>query len=269
MKLYLSADIEGIAGASHWDEASKGGDGYEELRELMTRQVVAACEGATEAGATEILIKDAHGSARNLILKMLPENVRIIRGWSGSQMEMVQELDASFAGLMMIGWHACAGSAANPLAHTLTRKYSRILINGQPASEMSIYATMAGKFNVPLVFISGDEEICAQASALTDCISCPVSKGVGASSISLSPAWAEKEIRSGVQRAIAFLKSGRMRPLALPPRFKVEVSFINPADAYGHSWYPNAALSDDHTVVFETTDFIEAKKFLSFTEMSA
>lgn len=269
MKLYLSADIEGIAGASHWDEASKGGEGYEDLRELMTRQVVAACESATQAGVTEILVKDAHSSGRNLILKMLPDNVRVIRGWSGSPMGMVQELDSSFAGLMLIGWHACAGSAANPLAHTLTEKYSRILINGQPASEMSIYATLAGTYNVPLVFISGDEEICAQASELTDCVPCPVSKGVGASSISLSPAWAEKEIRSGVQRAVELRKMGRMRPLTVAPLFKVEVVFIHPAEAYQHSWYPGAVLANNHTVAFETDSFLEAKKFISFTEMTA
>ena len=67
MKVYISVDIEGVAGIAHWDEASKRSSDYHEFRDRMTREAVAACEGATAAGAKELLLKDAHGSGRNIL----------------------------------------------------------------------------------------------------------------------------------------------------------------------------------------------------------
>ena len=120
MKVYISADIEGVAGIAHWDEARKNHGDYAEFREQMTREVAAACRGARAAGATEILIKDAHASGRNLLHRQLPAGVRLIRGWSGHPLSMVQELDEGFAAVMMIGYHSPASSGANPLAHTMS-----------------------------------------------------------------------------------------------------------------------------------------------------
>ncbi|MBE0697596.1 MAG: M55 family metallopeptidase, partial [Anaerolineaceae bacterium] len=83
MKVYLSADIEGITGTTHWDETELNKPDYAEFREQMTAEVAAACEGALNAGATEIWVKDAHGSARNLIASKLPRETHLLRGWSG------------------------------------------------------------------------------------------------------------------------------------------------------------------------------------------
>ena len=103
MKVYISVDIEGCAGITHWDEARKTHADYPEFREQMTREAVAAIDGARAAGATEILVKDAHSSGRNLITAMLPEDVRLIRSWAGHPLCMVQELDESFDAVLMIG----------------------------------------------------------------------------------------------------------------------------------------------------------------------
>ena len=97
MKIFLSADIEGTAGIAHWDEAERTHPDYAEFRALMTAEVVAACEGARAAGATEVVIKDAHDSGRNLILDRLPDYARIMRGWSGHPDGMMFGIDASFA----------------------------------------------------------------------------------------------------------------------------------------------------------------------------
>ena len=93
MKVFISVDIEGCAGITHWDEAEKNHADYPEFREQMTREAVAAIEGAKIAGATEILVKDAHSSGRNLIASMLPADVRLVRSWMGHPLCMVQELD--------------------------------------------------------------------------------------------------------------------------------------------------------------------------------
>ena len=84
-KLFLSADIEGTAGIAHWNETDKkngAGDGYDHFAGQMTREVAAACEAAVRAGAEDILVKDAHDSARNINPELLPEQVRILRGWA-------------------------------------------------------------------------------------------------------------------------------------------------------------------------------------------
>ena len=82
MKVYISVDIEGVAGITHWDEAEKTHRDYPEFREQMTREAVAAIEGAQAAGAKEIWVKDAHDSGRNLITAMLPSDIRQIRSIS-------------------------------------------------------------------------------------------------------------------------------------------------------------------------------------------
>ena len=145
MKVFISVDIEGCAGITHWDEATKTHADYAEFREQMTREAVAAIEGAQIAGATDILVKDAHSSGRNLITSMLPENVRLVRSWAGHPLCMVQELDESFDAVMMIGYHSAAGSEGNSLAHTLSLDASEIRINGNRASEFIIHAYAASR----------------------------------------------------------------------------------------------------------------------------
>ena len=132
MKVFISADIEGTAGITNWDEARKPLADYPEHRQQMTREVLAACDGANAAGAREILIKDAHATGRNILQADLPENARLVRGWSGHPMSMVQELDKSFDAALFIGYHSKAGDETNPLAHTLTLEVMRMRINGVP-----------------------------------------------------------------------------------------------------------------------------------------
>ena len=103
MKVFISADIEGVAGITSWDETNKNHSDYEYFKIQMSKEVAAACEGANECGAKEIYIKDAHASGRNIIPDYLPENAYLIRGWSGDPLSMVQGIDDSFDALIFIG----------------------------------------------------------------------------------------------------------------------------------------------------------------------
>lgn len=166
MKIFISADIEGITGTTHWDEATKTSPDFAEFSEQMTAEVAAACEGAFSAGATEIYIKDAHATARNLIATNLPQETQLIRGWSEHPYSMVQELDSAFDAVLMIGYHSRAGSDENPLAHTISGKASAIKINNLFASEFLIHTYAAALVDVPVVFLSGDEGICTEAKSI-------------------------------------------------------------------------------------------------------
>src|SRR5215813_6062451 len=203
MKVYISADIEGTAGITNWEEADKTHPTYQEFRERMTDEVVAACEGAIEAGAKEIVIKDAHGSGRNIIAARLPECAKLVRAWSGHPFCMVQELDESFDALLFVGYHAKAGADDNPLAHTLRLRVAHLMLNGEIASEFHMHAWAAALVKVPSVFLSGDAGICTDAQRIVPgIVTVPVSQGIGPSTVSIAPRLALKEIREGVVRAL-------------------------------------------------------------------
>ncbi len=153
MKVFISADIEGTAGITAWDEAKKGEPEYLEFREYMTDELVAACEGARAAGADEVVVKDAHSTARNLILSKLPAYVSLIRGWSGHPDEMMFGIDKSFSAALYVGYHSKAGADANPLAHTLSGSVSRLLINGEVASEFTLNSPVLPVTTSPQCFL--------------------------------------------------------------------------------------------------------------------
>ncbi|MBE0600335.1 MAG: M55 family metallopeptidase, partial [Firmicutes bacterium] len=100
MKIYLSADMEGTAGIIDWKETTAEHPQYAYFQQQMTREVAAACQGALAAGAAEILVKDAHDSARNIIPAELPEKTRLFRGWDDGPNVMMAGLDESFGGVL-------------------------------------------------------------------------------------------------------------------------------------------------------------------------
>ena len=264
MRVFISSDIEGTAGITHWDEAEKAHDSYPEFRELMTGEVLAAIDGAIEAGATEILLKDAHDSGRNIITEKLPACVKIIRGWSGSPLSMVQGIEDGFDAVIFTGYHRRAGSETNPLAHTMNLRISELRLNGVPASEFHLHATAAAYYKVPAVFISGDKGICADAEKLNPgMVTVPVLEGIGRSTISIAPAVARANIKAGVKKALGLDRRKLLLPI--PDVTVLGVVFNNPTDAYRASWYPGAKHTGNRTVQFAASDFFEimrAQKFI-------
>jgi D-amino peptidase len=263
MKVYISADIEGITGTSHWNETEKKEADYAEFREQMTAEVAAACEGALEGGASEIWVKDAHDSARNLITTRLPQEVKLVRGWSGHPYMMVQGLDSSFGALMMVGYHSRAGSGENPLAHTMTGALTYIKINGQFTSEFLINAYTAALEKVPVVLVTGDAGLCAEAAGQVPGLTgVAVKQGSGDSTVNLHPQLAVQQIRTAARAALRGDLSTRQA--ALPERFSVEIRYRNHARAYGASFYPGARLSDPHTLQFETANYFDVLRLFAF-----
>ena len=263
MKVYISVDIEGAAGITHWDEARKSHADYPEFREEMTREAVAACEGAMAAGAREILVKDAHGSGRNILVARLPECARIVRDWSGHPLSMVQELDASFDAVLFIGYHSKAGAETNPLAHTLTTGVASIKLNGTPASEFVLHSYAAALFDVPAAFVSGDQGLCDDVAAFNPSIkTLAVSQGIGPSTVSMAPQLAQRLIRDGVTAALT--GDFGAAKLRLPESFTLDVTFVGPTQAYRASWYPGARHVSGQTVRLETKDYFEVMRALQF-----
>ncbi|MBN1964785.1 MAG: M55 family metallopeptidase [Anaerolineae bacterium] len=263
MKIFISADLEGVAGATSWSETEKGHAEYPEFREQMTAEVVAACEGALNAGASEIVIKDAHWTGRNLIAARLPREARLIRGWTGDPYSMMAGLDESFQAALMLGYHSRAGSDASPLAHTLTGRVAAMTINDRPAAEFLINAYTAGLCGVPVVFLSGDAGICQDASDFLPCLATvAVMEGLGAATDSIHPTLAVERIRAGVEAA---LRGDVARcQVTMPAHFVIRVSYREHALARKASFYPGAQQVGPHAVQFEADAYFEILRFIMF-----
>ncbi len=265
MKIFISADIEGITGIGHWNETDKAyPHDYYWFQKQMTAEVSAAAEAAIEEGATDILIKDAHDSGRNLILDKLPELARVVRGWAGHPLSMVQEVDESFDAIMFIGYHSRAGQNTNTLAHTMSSaRITRMTLNGQDMSEFYLHALAASYYGVPSIFVAGDEGLCREVKEHNSNIQTVATlRGEGDSVISQHPAQTIRMIRSGVKQAMGGDLSKGM--LTIPENLEFSIEFKKHQDAYRSSFYPEAYLINPLTVGFKTQDYFEILRFNLF-----
>jgi len=263
MKVYISADIEGVTGITHWDETDKNKPDYKYFSDQMTDEVAAACKGALEAGADEIFVMDAHGSARNIDFSKLPENVKIIRGWAMEPFMMVQGIDKTFDAFIMIGYHSPGSSGQNPLSHTMSTGFNYVKMNGEIVSEFIINSYAASYAGVPTVFLSGDSGLCKTANKLNSkIVTVAVNSGLGGSVTSIHPKIALEKIKKGVKKAL-LLKKSEMK-LKLPDKFKFEISYKNHCDAYKFSFYPGVKKISDTILSFETRDYFDFLRFLLF-----
>ena len=252
MKVYISADIEGVTNVTNWDETELHHDAHAEARKQMTREVLAACSGARKAGATEIYVKDAHDSARNLISEEMPDDVILIRGWTGSPESMMAGLDESFDAVIYIGYHSGAGYNGNPLAHTMNTQNNYVRINGKDAAEFDMNTYVAAYHGVPAVFLSGDEQLCEHAKELIPAIeTVGVKKGVGGATFNMSAGKACELIEKGVEAGLKKLEECLLEE---PETYDVEISFKEPAKAYRACFYPGVYSVDARTVSYTAED---------------
>lgn len=264
MKVYISVDIEGITGCTDWSETMIDNPGWQMCAEQMTRETVAAIEGAVMAGADEIFVQDAHDSARNIDINKLPECAKLIRGWTGDPMCMVSGLDSTFDAVIFIGYHSEAGSGANPLAHTMNPEdITSIKINRKYASEFLIHGYAAALYHVPVAFVSGDNGLTDEVREKNNNIcTLGVKGGIGGATINMHPNKAVEEIKRLTCESLkGDLKS---KVLELPKEFRVEIEYKEAHKAYKASFYPGAELIEPRTILFKTKYYYEVLRMLLF-----
>ena len=156
MRVYVSADIEGVAGVVSPLQCQPGNAEYERARRLMTQEVNAVIEGLAEAGATEIVVNDSHGPMTNLLPDELHAAADLILG-KPKPMNMAAGLTGDFDLMFMVGHHSMAGRGG-VLAHTTNGfAFREVRVNGRPCGEPAIYGLYAGELGVPVGLISGDD----------------------------------------------------------------------------------------------------------------
>lgn len=173
----MSADMEGITGVVHAEELTQGTASWERARRWMTADVLAAAEGAMAAGAEEIVVVDGHAGMRNLIFDDLPVGVTAHRGpAAGRVMCQVEGLDDGFDAVLLVGYHAMAGSDGI-LSHTWHGGVvGQFRLDGRPIGETAITAAIAGHHGVPVVLATGDQYLAAEAAAAVPGITTVVTK---------------------------------------------------------------------------------------------
>ena len=164
LKVYISADMEGITGVASVDQLGPGSFEYERAREWMTGEVLAAIQGARDAGATEFVVSDSHGNGESLLIDRFPTDVpiTIVRSFP-RPLGMMEGIDSTFAAVIFIGYHASTSSTTGVRAHTISSALlTRIALNGISMSEAGINAAITAEYGVPVVMLTGDDAIVAE-----------------------------------------------------------------------------------------------------------
>ncbi|MEL7648155.1 MAG: M55 family metallopeptidase [Sedimentibacter sp.] len=255
MKVFISVDIEGITGVTSWSETEMSSQDYRQFAEQMTKETVAACEGAVAMGAKEIFVKDAHDSARNIDITKLPRCAKLSRGWTSCPDSMVAGLDETFDAAVFIGYHSAAGTDGSPLAHTMNLGNCYMKVNGEYASEFTINSYLAARYNVPVVFLSGDKALCEAAKKLNSGIeTAAVKEGDGGATVSINPDYACQLIKEGV---IAGLKHIDECRIEIPEKFDVEIYYKEHTEAKRASYFPGVQQTGPHSVRYTAKDVLE------------
>jgi D-amino peptidase len=266
LKIFISVDMEGICGVVNWDDVTVGGQDYGLFRRLMTQETNAAIEGALAAGATDIVVRDAHDTGRNILPDLLRPEARLLRDWSYGPLSMMEGIDKTFDAVVFIGYHARASTPNAVLKHTMTTKLLDVIINGKKMPEAGINGLMAGYFGVPVVLVSGDQAISAQAKELFgDIETVVVKEAIATAALNLHPAKAQELIKQKTTAALKRLKD--FKPYKLSSPYTLEVSFADEAGAQKASWIPGAVRKDEHTVAFTANDLMDLMKLFRLSKM--
>jgi D-amino peptidase len=264
MKIYISADMEGVVGAVTADQLSPTGFEYQRFREFMTQEVNAAIEGAIEAGATEIVVSDSHGNAQNLLIEKLPKNILLVRGFP-RPLVMMQGIDAGFDGVIFLGYHSGTTNPQGVRAHTMSSaKLADVRLNNTSMSEGGVNAAIAGHFNVPVIMVSGDDAAVKEVSTLLGDVEGAIVKwNYGFhSAMTMMPEAAYTLIREKVKKAVGRIKA--FKPYKLKTPVQLDVRFKNYRPSELLSYLSIVERTDAHSIRFMGKDMIEVSKFMEF-----
>jgi D-amino peptidase len=257
MKIYISVDMEGIAGIVHVDQTRPDGQDYRVGRELMTAETNAAALGAFDAGAKEVLVNDSHGDMRNLLFDRLDPRVQVISG-SLKPYSMVQGTEMRHDAALFVGYHAGMGARAGILDHTYSgASVSEVSVNGRALNETGLNALVAGAHGTPVALVTGDDRVCAEVRELLGEVETVAVKwGISRyCARSLHPAEACRQIREASKRAVE--GRARFRPFRMDPPYRLRIRFLNAGMADGAGVMPGTDRVDGTTVEFRTQDVFE------------
>ena len=231
MKVLISVDMEGATGVTGRDDVRKDEKPYQRFRKLLTMDVNAAIEGALEAGATEILVTEGHGMARNILIEELNPKAQILSGLLPRQHDQIEGIDESFDAVFLVGFHSRAGTERGVIDHTGYSYIYNFRINGVLVGEAGINATIAGHYDVPIAMVSGDDTAAKEAKELLGDVETAIVK-IGINRYTarcLTPKESHERIKQAAKRALE--RIDELKPYKVETPVTIEVEYTSTSAA--------------------------------------
>jgi D-amino peptidase len=263
MKVYISADMEGTAGVVIWEQVLAGSE-FERFRRIMTQEINAAVEGALAGGADTVVVNDSHGPMTNIVIEELHPEAQLISGVNKSLLQ-VEGIDEGFDALFFTGYHQREGGGNGVLNHTLLgNTIYEIRVNGDPVDEAALNAGMAGVYGVPVAFLSGDHEVCADAEQrFPGVLTAPTKWAIDRyAARSLSPKKSQALIRERARAAMEAVRAGSVKPYVFETPVRIEVDFKVTGSAHMTSLIPGVTRQGTRGIVISGDDYPSAFRTL-------
>ncbi len=264
LKVYISVDMEGVAGVVTDDQLAPGSFEYERFRLFMTKEAVAAVNAAKGAGATEIVVSDSHGNGENLLIEQFPKDARIIRSWP-RRLSMMAGIDNTFDAVLFIGYHSSTTNTNGVRAHTFSSaRFTRVTVNGINVTEGAWNAAIAGQFGVPVVMMSGDDAACTEVRSVVGGIeTAEVKKSLGFHSAnSMTPEASCELIAAKVKSALQRLSDFKPYVVKSPVTLELAFKHYRPVEVLGY--LKGVDRIDSHTIRYVGKDMLDVSDFELF-----
>ncbi len=264
MRVFISVDMEGCSGIVSRQQTMGAGDFYQEARQWLAWDANAAIEGCLDAGATEVVVCEAHNGL-DIPWDALHPKAKLVRfdiHTSSLLQYGLEGLDESFDLLFFVGHHTAYGDARGVISHTLTRPFRDVRINGQIAGDIEIWTALAGHYGVPVGLVTGDDVLCQQAQAWLPQIETAVVK-VALDTYSarcLSKETARDRIFEAAYRATA--RVVEMEPFCFEPPVKLEIDLVMPNTAGRVALIPGMEREGGTSVRYVADSYWEAYRTL-------
>jgi len=264
LKIYISADMEGLTGVVTGEQLSPEGFEYARFRQIMTDEVNAVISAAREAGATEFLVSDSHGNGQNLLIEQFPDDVRIVRSWPRA-LGMMHGIDETFDGVIFVGYHSSTSNSSGVRAHTKSSaNLTDLQLNGKHVSEGEWNAAIAGQYGVPVIMVTGDDAAVAEVSGALGPIEGAVVKMSHGfhSATTLTPATGQKLIKETPAAAIRRIADFTPYTLSGPPVVQFSLKHYQPVELLAYLKIVRRV--DSHSIEYKAEDMVDASKFMQF-----
>jgi D-amino peptidase len=272
LKVYISADMEGVSGGVSRMQFGADGPEWERFRRIMTAEVNAAAEAAFAAGATEVVVSDSHGTGHNLVVEDLHPDVELVRSWP-RRLIMMEGIDETFDAAIFIGYHASESTPDAIAAHTMSGgQIFDIRINGISVPEGGFNAAIAGHFGVPVVMVSGDQSATGELrEILGDVEEAVVKTALGSRAArTMHPSRSNALIAERTASALARL--GDFQPFTPwetsgpnAGQVTLEIVFKSETDAEILSYLAEVERVDGSTIRYRAGSILDASGFLAVT----
>ena len=260
MKVYISVDMEGVAGVNHPAPTARADSRYPDAVALMVGEANAAIEGAFDGGATEVLVNDSHGSMYNLRPAEMDRRARVLQGQKAWSMVEGAGPDRGFGVALFVGYHARAGHPRGTIAHTYSGRPTLSRLNGRLVGETGVNAAVLGQWGVPVGLVTGDDALAEEVEDWLPWAQRVVVKDSagGSSAASLHPEAARQLICDGAAAAVRRAIAAELTLLEVERPVVVEVEYVNGVTADFAAVVPGAARFGDRGVRFEASDPVTA-----------